>query len=910
MNTPQKVVLVDGSSYLFRAFYALPQLTNQKGELTGAIFGVINMLRKLPHNLRTNNIAIVFDSKGKNFRHQLYSAYKGNRRKMPQELEVQIQPLHAIIERLGFPLIIKENIEADDVIGTLAKRFGAGGNKVVICTGDKDMAQLVSNNITLLDTMKSEVIDYNGVISKFGVKPTQIVDYLALTGDASDNIPGIPKVGPKTAAKWLLQYENIQGIINNINNISGSASRSLRENLELLALSYKLVTIQCDLDIPVAIDNLCLKTPDEDYLKHAFIKYGFKEWLNSLEQNQFILRFYKEEISANYYSDYKGVLDYKIILTKDCFNCFYDKLSKVKIFAFNTIVDLKNTVSPHIVGISFSLRPQSAVYIPLNHDYENAPKQLESQWVIYRIKSILENKKVLKITQNGKFNLKVLYTANIEVKGLKWDVMLESYLLKSSELIHHDVASLAKYYLQIKKTPFEELIGRGKQQLALNKIDVFKMGAYMMQDIDITYHLHNYIWDKMKKVNNLCNLYIQEELPVSFVIARMENTGVKIDGDLLKVQSCVLKEEIKILKQECMRLAGEDFNLSSPKQLRKILFDKMGMLVSKKTRSGEPSTAEDALQKLAKNEHLPQLIIKHRHLMKLKTTYTDKLPMMISNKTQRVHTSYQQAVVITGRLSSTEPNLQNIPVRSDFGRQIRKAFIAERGFKILSVDYSQIELRIMAHLSGDISLINAFQKGLDIHKATASEIFKIKRSNAITQEHRRRAKAVNFGLIYGMGAFGLSEQLNISHKEAQNYINIYFMRYPKVESYMQHTKIHALQYGFVETIFGRRLYLPKINSKKVIEKRSAERVAINAPVQGSAADIIKQAMILVDRWIVKEKVNAKMIMQVHDELIFEVKNDEVDNIKNKIKQLMESVVLLKVPLIVDTGVGNNWDEAH
>ncbi|GGG00545.1 MULTISPECIES: DNA polymerase I [Cysteiniphilum] len=906
MSNTQKIVLVDGSSYLFRAFHALPQLTNRQGEPTGAIFGVINMLKKLPKQLNTDHIAVVFDAKGKNFRHDLYPEYKANRKAMADELRVQISPVHDMVQKLGFPLIVIDAVEADDVIGTLAKRFANEGHEVVISTGDKDMAQLVDGHITLMDTMKNEITDREKVIAKFGVTPEQIIDYLALMGDTSDNIPGVPKVGPKTAVKWLAEYQSLQGVMANADKISGKVGENLRESIDFLPLSYQLATIKCDLDLPYTVqDMLCVK-PDVDYLKKAFIQYEFKGWLRELEHEENIVSdAQKTRVEP---IDAQATLNYQIILTEEDFNAFYAELAKAKVFAFDTETDSLDTFNVRLVGMSFALKPHHAVYIPLQHDYDNASTQLALDWVVNKVKPILEDGQVAKIAQNAKFDLKVLSTVGINVKGVKYDTMLESYVLNSSAT-RHDMDSLAHHYLGVKTVSFEELAGKGKNQLTFNQIDIAKAGFYAAEDADITYRLHERIWNELETIDSLRELYIKEELPVSFVIDRMERVGVKVDADLLKAQSASLTEKIAQLEKECIELAGESFNLSSPKQLREILYDKMGLPILKKTQGGQASTAEDALQELAEIYDLPKLIMEHRHLVKLKTTYTDKLPLMINSKTSRVHTSYQQAVTSTGRLSSTEPNLQNIPIRSSVGREIRKAFIAKKGYKILAADYSQVELRIMAHLSQDPNLLHAFQQGLDVHRATAAETLGIK-ADDVTPEQRRQAKAVNFGLIYGMGAFGLAKQLGIPRGEAQEYIDIYFARYPGVKRYMEDAKAYAMQHGFVETIFGRRLHLPEINSRNMAKKRAAERVAINAPMQGSAADIIKRAMILIDEWIIKENIDARMIMQVHDELVFEVKEDQVDRISKEVKQFMESAALLQVPLIVDVGVGDNWDEAH
>ncbi|WP_119343834.1 DNA polymerase I [Facilibium subflavum] len=903
MSQSQNIVLVDGSSYLFRAFHALPQLTNSQGEPTGAMFGVINMLRKLPSQFNTDYVAVVFDAKGKNFRHELYPQYKANRKAMADELRMQVEPLHELIQKSGYPLICIEGVEADDVIGSLAIKLAKDGHNVIISTGDKDMAQLVNGNVTLIDTMKNQTMDSDFVKQKFGISPHQIVDYLALVGDTSDNIPGVPKVGPKTAVKWLCEYQDLQGVMDHADQITGKVGENLRNSLTMLPLSYKLATIKCDMDLAYALDQLKMQTPDYDYLKKAYTHYEFRGLLRDLEKAKNSIQ--PTEIKNEQAPDESN---YEIIFDMAKFEDICQQLQQSELIAFDTETDSLDTFKARLVGISFSLKPFHGVYIPLQHDYENAPKQLDFNTVIKALKPILENDKIKKIAQNAKFDMKVLSQVGIDVKGMLYDTMLESYVYNSAST-RHDMDSLAKKYLEIETMSFESLAGKGKNQLTFNQIDVTKAGFYAAEDADITYRLHTYLWPKVCEVHALEKLYLEEELPVSFVIDQMERTGVKIDSALLHEQSKVLEGKIAELEQQCANISGEHFNLASTKQLREVLYDKMQLPVIKKTPGGQPSTSEEVLQELAEVYDIAHVIMEHRHLSKLKSTYTDKLPLMVNKKTNRVHTSYHQAVASTGRLSSSDPNLQNIPIRSEIGRKIRQAFIAEDGYKIVAADYSQIELRIMAHLSGDQTLLNAFQKGLDIHQATAAEILGIKPSN-VTAEQRRRAKAVNFGLIYGMGSFGLAKQLKISRTEAQEYIDIYFSRYPGVKGYMEQARSDALTHGFVETIFGRRLYLPDINSRNIPRRRAAERVAINAPMQGSAADIIKRAMIVIDQMIQKEELPVKMIMQVHDELVFEVKEDKVETLTPVIRQLMESAALLKVPLIVDTGVGDNWDKAH
>lgn len=902
MSKSNKIILVDGSSYLFRAFHALPQLTNSQGEPTGAIFGVINMLKKLKAAYPTNYIAVVFDAKGKNFRHDLYPQYKANRKAMADELCCQVEPLYEIIRKLGYPLISIPKVEADDVIGSLAQQFSALGHEIIIATGDKDMAQLVNDKVTLIDTMKNQITDIEGVIKKFGVTPSQIIDYLALVGDASDNIPGVPNVGPKTAVKWLNAYQNLQGVIDNAHNIAGKVGQNLRDTLEKIPLSYQLATIKCDLDLSFSLDDITLNQSDISYLRKAFTRYELRGLLNALENDSTANNHLENPVID------ENKVDYQIILDLAAFEKFCYQLSKSTLFAFDTETNSLDTFEAKLVGISFALKPFQAFYIPLQHDYEGAPPQLNIKTVTTMLKPILENANIKKIAQNAKFDLKILNRVGIAVEGLLYDTMLESYIHNSAST-RHDLDTLAKKYLSVETLSFEALAGKGKKQLTFNQIEINKAGFYAAEDADITYRLHDYFWPRINAIAKLRELYLTEELPVSFVIDKMERAGVNIDCGLLKQQSQVLGERIADLAAKCIEISGQAFNLSSTKQLREILYDKMKLPILKRTPGGHPSTAEEVLQELAAVYELPKIIIEHRHLSKLKSTYTDKLPLMVNKVTHRVHTSYHQAVASTGRLSSSDPNLQNIPIRSDIGRRIREAFIAKKGYKILSADYSQVELRIMAHLSEDATLLKAFQQGLDIHTATAAETLGIKLSE-VSSEQRRRAKAVNFGLIYGMGAFGLAKQLGIARGEAQAYIDVYFSRYPGIKNYIETAKYNAGQHGFVETLFGRRLYLPDISSRNVARKRGAERIAINAPMQGSAADIIKRAMIQIDHWMIKSQLPVTMIMQVHDELVFEVKEEIVDAATANIKALMESAGSLKVPLIVDIGIGNNWDQAH
>ena len=894
-----KIILVDGSSYLFRAFHALPPLTNGKGEPTGAILGVMNMLKKIKALYSTNYIAVIFDAKGKNFRHDLYPQYKANRKPINKDLCLQIKPLYKIIQKIGYKLISIPKVEADDVIGSLAQKFSALGHEIIIATGDKDMTQLVTENITLIDTMKDQVIGIREVVRKFGVIPSKIIDYLALVGDNSDNIPGVPNVGPKTAVKLLNTYHTLQGVIKNSSNIGGKLGRNLRQYLEKILLSYKLATIKSDLNLSFSLDEISLHRPDIHYLEQILTRYELYSLLKSLKN---------ESVTKNISID-RNKLDYQVIINFTSFKKFFNQLSKSEIFAFDTETSSLKTFEAKLIGMSFSLKPYQAVYIPFHHYYVDVPQQLDIKKILTMIKPVLENANVKKIAQNSKFDLKILDRIGISVQGILYDTMLESYIYYNNSSTRHNLGVLAKKYLSVKTLSFEVLAGKGKRQLTFDKIEINKAGFYAAEDADITYRLHNYFWPKISSIPRLKELYFTEELPVSFIIKKMEYNGVNINCELIQKQNAAIDQKIASLEAKCIEISRESFNLSSTKQLRKVLYEKMKFPILKKTPKGHPSTAEIILQKLAETYELPKRIIEYRHLSKLKSTYTDKLPLMIDKITGRIHTSYHQAVASTGRLSSSNPNLQNIPIRSNIGRKIRQAFYAKAGYKILSADYSQIELRIMAHLSEDKSLIQTFQKGLDIHRATAAEIFRIG-LNEVSSEQRRYAKTINFGLIYGMGAFKLSQQLGLKKTEAQNYIDIYFSRYPGIKNYIETAKYKAKTHGLVQTLFHRRLYLPDINSHNVSRKFASERIAINAPIQGSAADIIKRAMIKIDHWIIKSKLPMIMIMQVHDELVFEVKEEMINVAKINIKALMESIISLKVPLSVDIGTGSNWGQAH
>ncbi|APC96640.1 DNA polymerase I [Francisella frigiditurris] len=887
----EKIILVDGSSYLFRAYHALPFLSNSQGEPTGAILGVINMLKKLTQKYQTDHIIVVFDAEGKSFRHDMFADYKANRKRMDDELRVQIKPLLEIIEKMGFPLIIEKNVEADDVIGTLARNF-KDDFEVVIVTGDKDMAQLVTDKVVLFDSMKDVVTDPAKVVEKFGVTPEQIIDYLALMGDSSDNIPGVPNVGPKTAVKWLQTYNDIEGVIAHQDEIKGKVGENLRNNIELLRLSYELATIKCDLNLPLSLETLKRGEADKEYLQEAFKRYEFNSLLKEFEVKDTS----KKEV----------VKSYKTILLEEDLDKLVEKLSTVEVFAFDTETDSLDTKEAALVGMSFCYEEGEAVYIPLQHRYLGVPQQLSLDFVLDKLKPIFANNSK-KIAHNFKFDEKVLSKYGVQICGDIHDTMIMAYVLKSTG--RHDMDSLSKENLRIEPIPYISIAGTGKKQQTLDCIEIEIVSEYAAEDADITFRLYNHFLEKLKKEDVLYKLYKDVEMPLLLILNEMEKLGVKIDVEKLEQQSYDLQSKIDELEKECFILCDQEFNLSSPVQLREILFEKMNLPAVKKTSGGQASTSEEVLQQLAEEYEVARLIMEYRHLSKLKNTYTEKLPKMVDSNS-RVHTSYNQTGTVTGRLSSSDPNLQNIPIRSPQGRKIREAFVAEEGFYIVAADYSQIELRIMADLSKDKNLLKAFNQGLDIHAATAAETLDID-IKEVTSEQRRRAKAVNFGLIYGMSAFGLAKQLEVSRSEAQNYIDIYFNRYPAVKEYMQQAKDFAKKNGYVETILGRRLYLPEINSRNVPQRNAAERAAINAPMQGTAADIIKKAMIAVKKDLVsKYNQNIRMIMQVHDELVFEVRKEKAETLALEIKNIMEQVVTLSVPLEVNVDIGDNWEQAH
>ena len=889
------LVLVDGSSYLYRAFHALPALTTSDGRPTGAVRGVVSMVKKLLREYQPTHMAVVFDAKGKTFRDDLYAEYKATRPPMPDELAAQIEPLHAMIRALGIPVIVEEGVEADDVIGTLARQAREQGFDVLISTGDKDMAQLVDDHITLIDTMTDRVLDPEGVKKKFGVPPERIIDYLTLVGDTSDNIPGVEKVGPKTAAKWLDKYGSLDGIIEHADEIGGKVGENLRKALDQLPLSRDLVTIRLDVPLDESIDDLKLRPPDEEALREQYQDLEFVTWLKELNQE-----------SGNA-PEADG--DYRAIVSEEEFDAWLARLEQAELIAFDTETTSINYMDAEVVGLSFAVRAGEAVYIPVAHDYPDAPPQLDRDWVLERLRPLLEDEGKSKVGHHLKYDRNVLGNHGVTLRGIRHDTMMESYVLNSTSS-RHDLDTLCEKYLGHENIHFEDVAGKkGAKQLTFNQVDLAVAIPYAAEDADMCLRLHEHLWPQLTAVPSLQQVYETIEIPLIPVLSGMERNGVHIDAELLRKQSGELAKRMQEIEQQAHEVAGHPFNLGSPKQLQQILFEELGLPVIRKTPKGQPSTAEDVLQELALSYELPQLILEHRSLAKLKSTYSDKLPELINPKTGRVHTSYHQAVTATGRLSSSDPNLQNIPVRTKEGRRIRQAFSAPEGKRIVAVDYSQIELRIMAHLSGDEGLLKAFAEGRDIHAATAAEVFGGDPDD-IAPESRRAAKAINFGLIYGMSAFGLAKQLGIGRNEAQEYIDRYFSRYPGVKRYMEETRKLAHEQGYVETVFGRRLYLPDINSRNNQRRQYAERTAINAPMQGTAADIIKMAMIRVDEWLGKQDADALMIMQVHDELVFEVPERSAETLAAEIARIMESAATLKVPLVADVGIGANWDEAH
>ncbi len=905
MSQPQTppIVLVDGSSYLFRAFHALPPLTTSSGHPTGAIRGVISMLRRLEQDFPGSKVVVVFDAKGKTFRNDLYEAYKANRPPMPEDLAVQIEPIHEIVEAMGLPLLIVPGVEADDVIGTLATEATAKGVDVVISTGDKDMAQLVSDHVLLINTMTEVRTDREEVIRKFGVAPEQIVDYLALVGDTVDNIPGVPKCGPKTAAKWLQQYGTLDNLMDSADEVKGKIGENLREALPNLPLSRELATIRTDVELDFGIEEVVMQPERRERLLELFQRYEFKAWIAEYSGPAPVA---DEPVATPAPSPSRN---YETIFTEERLNVWLERLSNAELFAFDTETTSLRYSEAEIVGLSFAIEPGEAAYVPLAHDYMGAPEQLDREQTLAKLKPLLESPRHKKLGQNLKYDKNVLANHGIHLEGIAEDTMLESYVLNSTAT-RHDMDSLALKYLGEKTLSFVDIAGKGAKQLTFNQIDLAQAAEYAAEDADITLRLHQVLRPQLGEISTLDAVYRDIDMPLVPVLSRIEQRGALVNASTLRQHSQELAERMAELEQAAHEEAGEAFNLGSTKQLQAIFYDKMGLPVIKKTPKGAPSTAEPVLQELAHEHRLPRLILEHRSLSKLKSTYTDTLPELISPRTGRIHTSYHQAVTATGRLSSSEPNLQNIPVRTEQGRRIRQAFVAPEGYKVVAADYSQIELRIMAHLSEDEGLLSAFERGEDIHKATAGEVFGVP-VEEVTPDQRRNAKAINFGLIYGMSAFGLARQLEVDRKTAQDYIDRYFQRYPGVLAYMDRIRKQAHDDGYVETLAGRRLYLPEINARNKQVQQAAERTAINAPMQGTAADIIKRAMVTVDHWLMSEYGDdARMVMQVHDELVLEVKESALTAVCQGLEQRMSAAAELKVPLLVETGVGNNWDEAH
>ncbi|MGR5120161.1 DNA polymerase I [Vibrio astriarenae] len=922
------LILIDGSSYLYRAFHAYPGTMSNGDIPTNAVYGVVNMLRSMMRQFSSDRIAVVFDAKGKTFRDDMYPEYKANRPPMPDDLRCQIEPLHNVIRAMGLPLISIPGVEADDVIGTLAYQASQAGMPVLISTGDKDMAQLVDENVTLINTMTNVVMDRDGVVEKFGIPPELIIDYLALMGDKVDNIPGVPGVGDKTATALLQGIGGLSKLYDHLDDIaplgfrgSKTMAKKLVDNKENALLSYELATIKLDVELEETPESLVKQTPNKDELIKLFGQLVFKSWLNELleggtgvvEADGASAGATASPSAAQSDMNTSAVTidrsQYETVLDEETFAKWLDKLKASDVFAFDTETDSLDYMVANLVGLSFATEEGVAAYVPVAHDYLDAPEQLERDWVLAQLKPILEDDSQAKVGQNLKYDASVLARYGIEMKGIKHDTMLASYVFNSVGG-KHDMDSLALRFLQHSCISFEQIAGKGKKQLTFNQIELDQASPYAAEDADVTLRLHNRLSQSLEQDDKLNRIYQEIEMPLVPVLSRIERTGVFIDDMLLGAQSQEIAARLDELEQKAYEVAEQEFNMNSPKQLQVILFEKMGLPVIKKTPSGTPSTNEEVLQELALDYPLPKLILEYRGLAKLKSTYTDKLPKMINPETGRVHTSYHQAVTATGRLSSTDPNLQNIPIRNEEGRRIRQAFVAPHGCKILAVDYSQIELRIMAHLSGDEALLSAFREGKDIHAATAAEILGVDIAD-VSSEQRRRAKAVNFGLIYGMSAFGLAKQLGIPRGEAQSYMDKYFERYPGVMQYMEDTRSAASEQGYVETIFGRRLHLPEIKSRNGMRRKAAERAAINAPMQGTAADIIKKAMLLVDEWIEQNgNGRVKLLMQVHDELVLEVEESALSEIESKVQELMESAAQLEVPLVADAGHGDNWDQAH
>ena len=923
MSTKTPLILVDGSSYLYRAFHALPPLTNSKGKPTGAVKGVINMMRRLQKDYPNSTHVVVFDAKGKTFRDDMYAEYKANRPSMPDDLRIQVEPIHNIIKAMGMPMLVIEGVEADDVIGTLALQATAAEQPVVISTGDKDIAQMVNEHIVMENTMTNTVLDRAGVIEKFGIPPELIIDFLALLGDKSDNIPGVPGVGEKTALGLLQGIGGLDEIYARLDEVANLEFRGaktmapkLQEHRELAYLSYRLATIKTDVEMDLSISELQNGAPDNSALLRLFKEMEFKTWIAELEDGangttaiQAQTDEENEEPAAiNAASQSPIDKDYQTVLTQEHFDLWINKISSAELVAVDTETTSLDYMQAKLVGISVAVAAGKAAYIPFGHDYLGAPEQLDKDRVLAQLKPLLESSEIKKVGQNLKYDMSVLAQHGIQLQGIAFDTMLESYVL-DSVASRHDMDSLAEKYLSETTTSFSDVAGKGVSQLTFNQIALELAAPYAAEDADITLRLHQHLWPKLSSQPSLTSVFNDIELPLLPVLSRIERTGALVDGTLLFQQSQELTERLAELETQAWDMAGQQFNLASPKQLGEILFEKLEIPVLKKTAKGAPSTKEEVLQELALDYPLPKVLLEHRGLAKLKSTYTDKLPTMINPASKRIHTSYHQAGTATGRLSSSDPNLQNIPVRTLQGRRVRQAFVPPMGWKMVAADYSQIELRIMAHLSEDPSLLGAFAAGQDIHRATAAEVFGVA-TEQVTADMRRSAKAINFGLIYGMSAFGLARQLSIGRKQAAEYIELYFERYPGVQSYMNNIRHAAAEQGYVETAFGRRLYLPEINSRNGMRRQAAERTAINAPMQGTAADIIKLAMIHVDDWLQQSGLQSRMILQVHDELVLEVPESELELVKQGLNERMENAASLRVPLVVDVGVGDNWDEAH
>ncbi len=915
MTDPDKrLLLVDGSSYLYRAYHALPPLTNAAGEPTGAIYGVISMLRRLITDYRPVYMGVVFDAPGKTFRDELFAEYKANRPAMPDDLAAQIAPLKTLVEAMGLPLIEVGGVEADDVIGTLAVQAARADLSVLISTGDKDMAQLVNDQVTLLNTMSNTLLDHDGVVAKFGIPPRCIIDYLALVGDSSDNIPGVPKVGPKTATKWLNEYGSLDAVRANAEQIGGKVGESLRDHLDALDLSTQLATIHCDVDLPVQPLDIRLGDPDRVVLAEYYRRLGFTSWLREVERQDSHIDPDNPEVGQqteglDRHKPGDDSIQYECLQDQEGLERWIDKLEQASVFALDLETDSLNYMDARIVGISFAVTPGEAAYLPLAHIGPDQPQQLDCDTTLERLRPLLESWDSHKLGQNLKYDMSVLANHGIALAGIVHDTMLESYCLDATAS-RHDMNTLATQHLGYQPIAYSDVAGKGAKQITFDQVALDQAVDYAAEDADITVRLHQALWPKLQSLTGPCEVYQSIEVPLLSVLSRIERRGVCVDAQLLGVQSRELAGTMQALEEQAHAAAGGPFNLSSPKQIQEILYERQGLPVLSKTPKGAPSTAESVLEELAAQGHdLPRLILEYRGVAKLRSTYTEKLPLLINPQTGRVHTSYHQAVTATGRLSSSDPNLQNIPVRSAEGRRIRRAFIARDGYRLMAADYSQVELRIMAHLSGDDGLRRAFANGLDIHAATAAEVFG-NTPDAVSADQRRAAKAINFGLIYGMSAWGLARQLGIERAEAQAYIDRYFERYPGVRDFMDRTRELAHQQGFVETVFGRRLYLPEINSRNGQRRQYAERTAINAPMQGTAADIIKRAMIRVDDWITRESPETALVMQVHDELVFEVWDRHVDSVAEKVREFMVEAADLTVALEVDIGVGENWDAAH